>query len=142
MKFLKLSLILSALALFIFACTENKTANTNTTNVVVTNANKPAANAQPTAPADVLADARKTYTDKCVKCHKEDGTGGKTTIDGKTINADNFTTDKMAKMADEKYFDYIKNGVADEGMPAFKDQLSDAQIKDVVKFIRAEFQKK
>lgn len=142
MKFLKLSLVLSALALFVFACSENQPANTNTTNIVVTNANKPAINTQPTAPADVLADARKIYTDKCVKCHKEDGTGGKSTIEGKTINADNFTTDKMAKMADEKYFDYIKNGVTDEGMPAFKDQLSDAQIKDVVKFIRAEFQKK
>lgn len=142
MKFLKLSLVLSAIGLFIFACSENQPANTNTTNIVVTNANKPATTAQPTAPADVLADARKIYTDKCVKCHKEDGTGGKVTIEGKTINADNFTTDKMAKMADEKYFDYIKNGVPDEGMPAFKDQLSEAQIKDVVKFIRAEFQKK
>ncbi len=141
MKFLKLSLVLSAIALFIFACSENKTANTNTTNIVVTNANT-ATNAQPTAPADVLADARKIYTDKCVKCHKEDGTGGKVTIEDKTINADNFTTDKMAKMADEKYFDYIKNGVPDEGMPAFKNQLTDEQIKNVVKFIRAEFQKK
>lgn len=141
MKFLKLSLVLSAIALFIFACSENKTANTNTTNIVVTNANT-ATNAPPTAPTDVLADARKIYTDKCAKCHKEDGTGGKVTIEEITINPDNFTTDKMAAMADEKYFDYIKNGVPDEGMPAFKNQLTDEQIKNVVKFIRAEFQKK
>ena len=141
MKFFKLCLVCTALALFVFACSDNKPANTNSTNIVVTNANKPT-NAQPTAPADVLADARKTYTDKCVKCHKEDGTGGKVTIEDKTINADNFTTDKMAAMSDEKYIDYIKNGVPGEGMPAFKNQLSDEQIKEVVKFIRKEFQKK
>jgi mono/diheme cytochrome c family protein len=111
--------------------------NTNT----ATNANT-ATDAKPTATAELLAEAKKTYSDKCVKCHKEDGTGGKVTIDGETINADNFTTAKMAAMADEKYFDYIKNGVPGEGMPAFKNQLTDEQIKDVVKFIRAEFQKK
>lgn len=141
MKIFKSSLICAALGMFIFACSENKTATTNTTNAAVANTNK-ATNAPPTAPADVLADARKIYADKCVKCHKEDGTGGKVTIEDKTINADNFTTDKMAAMADEKYIDYIKNGVPDEGMPAFKNQLSDEQIKSVVKFIRTEFQKK
>jgi mono/diheme cytochrome c family protein len=141
MKIFKVSLVCAAFALFIFACSENKPANTNSTNAVVTNTNK-ATDAQPTAPAEVLADARKIYSEKCAGCHKEDGTGGKKVIEGKTINADNFTTDKMAAMADEKYFDYIKNGVADEGMPAFKNQLSDEQIKSVVKFIRKEFQKK
>lgn len=143
MKIVKLSLVISALAMFIFACSENKPVNSTTANT-----NQPAAKTntaattQPTAPLDELAAARKIYSDKCVKCHKEDGTGGKVTIEGKTINADNFTTDKMAGMADEKYLDYIKNGVPDEGMPAFKNQLSDEQIKDVVKFIRKEFQKK
>lgn len=141
MKIFKLSLVAASLALFIFACSDNPTVNNNTTNAVVTNTNK-ATNAPPTAPADVLADARKIYADKCVKCHKEDGTGGKVTIEGKTINADNFTTDKMTAMADEKYIDYIKNGVPDEGMPAFKNQLNDEQIKQVVQFIRKEFQKK
>jgi mono/diheme cytochrome c family protein len=124
-----------------FACSEDKPANTNTTNIVVTNTD-PATNAQPTAPADVLADARKIFTDKCVKCHKEDGTGGTVTFEGKTLNPDNLTTDKMIAMADEKYFDYIKNGVPGEGMPAFKNQLTDEQISDVIKFIRAELQKK
>lgn len=141
MKIFKTGLVCAAFGLFVFACADNKPANTNTTNVAVTNTNK-ATNAQPTAPADVLADARKIYADKCANCHKEDGTGGKKEIEGKTFNADNFTTDKMAAMADEKYVDYIKNGVPDEGMPAFKNQLSDEQIKAVIKFIRTEFQKK
>lgn len=141
MKIFKLSLICAALGLFIFACADDKPANTNTTNAVVANSNK-ATNAQPSAPANETADARKIYNESCANCHKEDGTGGKKVIEGKTINADNFTTDKMAAMADEKYIDYIKNGVPDEGMPAFKNKLSDEQIKSVVKFIRAEFQKK
>lgn len=141
MKIFKLSFVCAALALFMFACSENKTTTPNTTNAVVTNSNK-ATNTPASAPADVLADARKIYTDKCAGCHKEDGTGGKKQIEDKTINAENLTTAKMAAMADEKYVEYIKNGVPDEGMPAFKNQLSDDQIKEVVKFIRKEFQKK
>lgn len=44
-------------------------------------------------------------------------------------------------MTDDKYIDYIKNGVPEEGMPAFKDRLTEQQIKDIVKLIRRDFQK-
>lgn len=141
MQILKSFFVLSSIALFIFACADNKPANTNSTNTATVNANT-TTNTQTNAPANNVADARKIYADKCVKCHKEDGTGGKITIEGETINAEDFTADKMAKMPDEKYFEYIKNGVPGEGMPAFKNQLTDEQIREVVKFIRAEFQKK
>lgn len=141
MKILKSFFVLSALALFIFACSDSKPSNTVLTSSTPVNTNT-TTNAAPTAPADVLADARKIYSDKCAKCHQENGKGGKVTIEGETINPDDLTTDKMAKMSDEKYMDYIKNGVPGEGMPAFKNQLTDEQIKDVIKFIRTEFQKK
>lgn len=143
MKFNKFAFILTALSLFILACTQSDNPQTSTAN----NANKsvqPTQQAQPTAtaPVDEMASARKIYTDMCSRCHKDDGSGGKTEIEGKTINAENLTSDKMKKMADAKYVDYIKNGIPDEGMPAFKDRLNDEQIRDVIKFIRTEFQEK
>lgn len=143
MKFLKLGVLAVFVGLFVFACADTETAKITPAN----EANQPATNAtpaqpEPTATIDDLAMGKTIYMDSCVKCHKEDGTGGKTEIEGKIIKADNLTTDKMAKMSHEKYVDYIKNGVPDEGMPAFGDQLSDAQIDQVIKYIRTEFQGK
>lgn len=143
MKFLKITLLLTTFALFATACNQpaanNSAANTNTK--PNTNANTTAvANTQPTM-ADELAAARKNYKEKCASCHKEDGSGGKVDIEGTIINAENLTTDKMKKMDDAKYIDYIENGIKDEGMPAFKGKLTDQEIKDIVKFIRKDFQK-
>ena len=63
------------------------------------------------------------------------------TIEGKTINPDDLTSDKIKKFTDEKISGYIMNGVVDEGMPAFKDKLSEAQIRDVVHYVRRGIQK-
>lgn len=153
MRLLKIALICSALAVFIFACNQTPTGNNTANN----SANRPAnstvennanvfsnmpVNIPPDVRQDETASGRKIFTEICANCHKEDGTGGKVTIEGKTINADNLTTDKMKNMADAKYVEYIKNGVPDEGMPAFKDKLNDEQINNVIKFIRTEFQGK
>ena len=142
MKILKFYLCLSAIALFVFAsCSENKPANTNTTATT----NKPAANTtastQPTAAVDELAAAKKVYAEKCVRCHKEDGTGGKTEIDGLKINAPNLTSDKKKKDSDSEFIEAIEKGFPDDGMPAFKGKLTDQEIKDLVKLIRRDFQK-
>lgn len=156
MKLLKFALLCLALAIFIIACdqtpTNNNTATNTTKNSTVNAANDAAQNSSAAAnmpvniPEDIAQDGtvsgRKIYMEVCANCHKEDGTGGKVTIEGKTINADNLTTAKMAKMSDAKYVDYIKNGIPDEGMPAFKDKLNDEQIDSVIKFIRTEFQGK
>lgn len=139
MKIIKISLILSAIALFIFACAENKIiVNTNTT--ADTPANVPV-NVQPTAAMDEIASAQKIYMDNCAKCHKEDGSGGKVTIDGETLNAEDLTSAHAKKEADAEFIEHIKEGIPDEGMPAFKDRLSDEQIKSVVKYIRKDLQK-
>ena len=145
MKIFKVWLFAAALGLFVLACSENKTATSNQSNAVVTNANTtaaaPAASPSIAPAANETAEAQKIYNQNCANCHKEDGTGGKKEIDGETINVDNLTTEKMKKMADDKYIGYIKNGVPGEGMPAFKDRLTDAQITSVVKYIRTEIQK-
>lgn len=135
MKFIKLGLIGVFLALFIFACSQ--TANTN--NVVDKKSATPNA---PTATPDELAAARKLYGEKCMKCHKDDGTGGISTVDGKKIKAANFNSDALKKDSDEDLLAEIRDGVEDEGMPSFAKHLSDEQIKSLVKFIRKEFQGK
>lgn len=141
MKILKIGLILLTAALFVFACNQTRTTNINTNNAnnaaVVANTNP-----QPSATVDELAAARKTYSEICIKCHKEGGLGGITEIDGKKIKAPNFTSERMIKDDDADWIKSIKNGIPDEGMPAFKEKLTEQEIKDLVKLIRKDFQKK
>ncbi len=141
MKFLKLSLILSAFALFVFAC--NQAANTNnSSNNATKNTNTPTTNAQTTPQTDETALGKTSYKQNCANCHKDNGTGGKVTIEGKTINPDDLTSQKMKDLTDEKYVKYIENGIPDEGMPAFKGKMTDAEIKATIAYIRKEFQSK
>jgi mono/diheme cytochrome c family protein len=141
MKFLKLGLFFTVLTLFVFACTQNQTTNTNVANntAVVVNSN---ANMQPATTPDELASARKIYSEKCIKCHKEDGTGGVTDIEGTKIKAPNFTSDKLKKEPDSEFIEMIEKGAKEDGMPAFKGKISDEEIKNLVKYIRREFQGK
>ena len=97
MKFLKLSLILMAVTLFTFACSQTNTtnnsvntANTANNSIAMVNANQQ----QPVATVDELAAARKYYSEVCIKCHKEGGLGGVSEIDGKKIKAPNFTSER------------------------------------------------
>ena len=143
MRKLKIGLIFAAVSLFIFACAENKTnLNTNVnradapTNNSVSNAVAPE---NPTK--DEIAAGGEIYSANCVRCHKEDGTGGKVVIDGKTLKADNLTTEHMKKHSDADLIDTVTNGVTDKGMPAYKDKLSAAEIQSVIKYVRATLQK-
>lgn len=142
MKFLKITLIISALIIFIAACGGTASNNTQTTNNGNSAANNSSTTAKPTATMDELASARGIYKEKCERCHKADGSGGEVDFEGEKFNAEDLRTEKMKKMDDAKYIKYITDGIPSEGMPAFKNQLSEAQIKDVVKFVRAEFQSK
>ncbi|REJ78410.1 MAG: cytochrome c [Acidobacteria bacterium] len=92
-------------------------------------------------PPSELEIGKAKYTEYCVKCHKEDGTGGETEIEGRTINADDLTSDKMKAEPDEEYIEYMVKGIPDEGMPSFRDELSDEEMKAVVRYIREELQK-
>jgi mono/diheme cytochrome c family protein len=146
MNILKLVIIAVISAAAIAACTQPNTPNLTTTNTATVNATNTNAGANATSPrpspADEAAAGREIYSQNCVACHKEDGTGGKVTIEGKTINPDNLTTDRKKSTPDEKFREWIANGVPDEGMPAFKDKLSDEQITQVIAFIRKDLQGK
>ena len=129
-----LIVIAAALAL---ACGQAPQTNTSSNNTAQTNAS-PAAS----APAvDLMAQGRKLYVDNCAACHKENGRGGKITIDGKSIDPEDLTSEKIKTFPDDKMYRYIHNGIEDEGMPAFKDKLSEAEIREVVRYIRADLQK-
>ncbi len=141
MKLLKIICVAGAVALGASACGQT------TTNTAVSNANTnktASANTTPAATAtpDELAAAKKIYSEKCVRCHKEDGTGGQTEIDGVKIKAPNFTSDKLKNESDKEFIDGIENGFKEDGMPAFKGKISDQDIKDLVKMIRKDFQNK
>ncbi|MBL8122780.1 MAG: cytochrome c, partial [Blastocatellia bacterium] len=130
-------LVALSIALFGFACGSGAGTNTATNQQ-----NVPAGTATPApTPEDTLAIGRKLFKQNCATCHKEDGTGGKITIEGKTINPDDLTSDKIKKFDDDKITGYIFNGVEDEGMPAFKGKLSEAQIREIVRFVRVDLQK-
>ncbi len=141
MKFLKIGLILSAFLLFIIACNQTQTTDTNLANntAVAANVNTTAA---PPAATDELASARNIYSQQCVKCHKEDGTGGVSVIDGERIKAPNFTSDRQKNEPDAEYVEVIENGEKEDGMPAFKNRLSNDDIKNLVRLIRKDFQGK
>ena len=139
MKNLKILIATGALALA--ACGEPGPANVNFNNAALnTSSGNGVANPAET-PADDFAMGRPLYEQNCAGCHKEDGTGGKMTIEGKTLNVEDLTSDKIKKFDDAKIAKYIHEGIEDEGMPAFKDKLTEAQIREVIRYVRAEIQK-
>jgi mono/diheme cytochrome c family protein len=134
-------LTLASLALLCFAAaacnnssTQNQTANNNA---------RPAATASTTAtPAstpDELAQAADDYKNFCVKCHKEDGSGGPFQNDGKTVKVPDLRTHGL-KDPDKELFDQIADG-GDE-MPPFRKKFvedPDKRINNLVRYIRREF---
>lgn len=138
MKLTRLNWILIA-SIASFGCGAAPTMNTA---VNTTNARTPSPTVAVSAtPADELAGGMKLYNQNCAACHKEDGKGGKVTIEGKSLNVEDLTAEKIKKFTDEKIIGYVTNGVEDEGMPAFKDQLTEAEIREVVAYVRRDIQK-
>lgn len=140
MRTIKYFVIFAMLSLFIVACAQSESPSNSAQNEATANESPAAANATPEI-QDEVALGKKHYTEQCVKCHKENGTGGRVEIEGKTLKAEDLTSAKMAKEPDEEYIEYITEGIQDEGMPSFKKILTEDEIKHVVKYIRADLQK-
>ena len=79
----------------------------------------------PVAAAQAGAD---TYKAKCAMCHGADGMG-------KPPMGTNLTSADVQKMSDADLAAAIANGKGK--MPAYKGKLTDAQISDLVKYIRS-----
>lgn len=132
MKLIALALTCIAIALVATACTETVTP-TNTPTATAS----PAASA-PTTPPDPLAVARANYAKNCEGCHGPEGVGGLVKVEDKQIKVASLKSPSAIKHTDEQLARVITNG--EEAMPAFKDKLTPAEITDLVRFVRKEFQ--
>ncbi len=72
------------------------------------------------------------YKAKCAMCHAADGSGNTPT--GKAMKVTSFSSPDMMKMSDADLIAATRNGKGK--MPAYSGKLTDAQIKDVVAYIR------
>ena len=140
MRNLKIFLTVGALSMMA-ACGDPGPANVNFNTAALNTSTGNGAATSAATPADQLAMGRSLYEQNCAACHKEDGSGGKMTIEGKTLDVDDLTSDKIKKFDDAKITKYIYEGIEDEGMPAFKDKLNEAQIREVVRYVRVDIQK-
>ena len=73
-----------------------------------------------------------TYKAKCQMCHGADGLGA--TPAGKSMKAIPFNDPQIVHKSDTELIEATTNGKGK--MPAYKGKLTDAQIGDLVKFIR------
>jgi mono/diheme cytochrome c family protein len=85
----------------------------------------PAMRAQGTAEA--------TYKAKCAGCHGPDGAG--TTPAGKAMKVRDFHSPEVQKETDADLTGIITNGK--DKMPKYADKLKEAEIKDLVAYVRA-----
>lgn len=78
------------------------------------------------------ADVAATYKTKCAMCHGADGKGE--TPVGKKMGAHDFASPEVQKMTDAELTTVTAKGKAK--MPAYEKKLSDAEIKELVTYIR------
>lgn len=72
------------------------------------------------------------YKSKCALCHGPDGKGS---VAGLKMGAKDFHSPEAAKASDAEWFNIIKKGK--NKMPAYDGKLTDAQIKELVSYVRA-----
>lgn len=72
------------------------------------------------------------FASKCAICHGADGKG--TTSIGKSLKIADLHSESVAKMSDTDLKNVITNGK--NKMPPFKGKLTDAQLDQVVSYIR------
>ena len=138
MRFIKILFVFTLISLFVVACSETKTANTNVASntIAVTNTAAP-----PTAAPDETARSQEIYNESCAQCHGGSGAGGEGLFEGKKVKVPSFQSKGAMNASDENLYHHIADGEEDE-MPAFKNTLTEAEMRGLVRFIRKEFQKK
>jgi|SRR5215472_7871558 len=86
------------------------------------------------AAAMAAPDAAQTFGDKCASCHGKDGQAKG--FKAKAKGARNLTdADWQGRVTDERIFNSISNGKGK--MPAFSKKLSEAEINDLVQYVRS-----
>jgi mono/diheme cytochrome c family protein len=126
----------AAIVLAASACTETATPTNTDTSRAAASPAAPAATATP----DPLATARANFEKHCEGCHGPSAEGGLVKVDNKQIKVPSLKAEHAIKHTDDKITKMITNG--EEEMPSFKDKMTQAEIADMVKFVRKEFQGK
>jgi mono/diheme cytochrome c family protein len=85
-----------------------------------------------TAPAKSQGGGEAVYKSKCASCHGADGVGA--TPAGKATKARDFCSDEVKKETDDEWTSIIVKGK--NKMPSYDKKLTDAEVKDVVAYIR------
>ena len=134
MKSATVGLASIALILFAIAC--------NDLGPQTSNQSQPSITTSPgsTATPDAFASAKGNFEKHCSECHGKGGTGGLVTIEEKRLKVPSLKEGHALKHTDDQLAKQIMDGA--EEMPAFKDKLSGAEINDLVRLIRTEFQGK
>ena len=82
--------------------------------------------------ASAQSGGKSIFASKCALCHGPDGRGN--TSIGKSLKIADLHSDVVQKMSDADLKTVISNGK--NKMPPFKGKLTDAQINDVISYIR------
>ena len=139
MKLFKFAALLAAAALFALACDNTTGTNPNANRGAnASPAISPAASPTPTT--DEFARARVIYGQECSICHGEDAKGGIVKVEGKRLKVPSLTEGHALNHSNEELAKQISKG--GDGMPAFKDKMSEDEINQMVRFIRQQFQGK
>lgn len=77
------------------------------------------------------------YTANCLACHGPGGDGDGPAAASLPVPPADLSSAHAAAHADRDMIFWVTNGIAGSPMPAFGDELSDAQVQDVVAYIRA-----
>jgi mono/diheme cytochrome c family protein len=96
------------------------------------------------APRITTADAATDWTTNCASCHALDGSGGAQMgkqLPGKQLATKNLRDSRVqTELTDADAIRIIQQGVVENGerrMNAYKDTLSDEQVKALVAYIRS-----
>ena len=98
-------------------------------------AKKPAPNGAAKASPAVIARGKEVFDKKCGICHFADSDAKKIGPGLKGIGKRGTFTVNNNKVTDESLKTWIENG--DSLMPPFKDVLDEAQIKDVIGYVKS-----
>jgi len=125
----------------LYSCANNTATNNAGSTTAVNNSNTPKTPDNASITAQDTSNGRELYVKQCAECHKESGQGGEVVVDGRKMKADNLTDDRRKRLTDEKIIKTMIDGIPDEGMPSYKDKLSEAEMREVLKYIRVDLQK-
>lgn len=108
--------------------------------VILVNAAVFAAFWPPPAPPPNASRAQRAYFAHCVTCHGASGNGSWRATLFLIRPGDLSDPRHMQELSDQYLFEIIKNGgapIGKPGMPAFGFHLSDAEIQDLIRFLRS-----